>query len=424
MERKGFFLTICRKQQMNLSSESNCDLSSEERESGSDTASKTSGSSTTIQTPTKNGKHGSHQGDEMAQVETQMLAFIKASVFAVFLLVAVGCAAATYLITHRGEEQDFEDEVSSPLIRPSIHYTLRMKARALYLLLLSVCSTSLTCHQLVSFSFSFHQVADYATEIFEVSQIIARSMVDTISAMSVTITSYAFETKVNWPFVTIPDFERRGSQVMKLSGAKYLAFCPLVNETNLPTWEQWSVANQDWIPEVKEARSMGDNSSLITPFIFHFAEDGITVQPKDITDRPLIQEEEKVEGNNDVAVFDEPHLAPFWQVAPALPSLVNFNSFSYNELFIILDEVFKTRAARLSELLIEDADPSDEDTWPCSYLVAPVYESFDEEQSERPVALLQAVVPWHNFFRNVLPEGTPGVFLVLTNTCGQEVTCK
>jgi hypothetical protein len=278
---------------------------------------------------------------------------------------------------------------------------------------------------------SFHQVADYATEIFEVSQITARSIVDTISAMSVTITSYAFEKKVDWPFVTIPDFERRGNQVVKLSGAKYLAFCPLVNEINLPAWEQWSVENQDWIPEVKEARSMGDNSSLITPFIFQFAEDGVTVQREDIADQPLQgtsveeDEEEDEEDSDDVAVFDEPHLAPFWQVAPTLPGLVNFNSFSNNELFIILDEVFKTRAARFSELLIEeDADPSDEDTWPSSYLVAPVYESFDEEESETPVALLEAVVPWHNFFKNLLPEGTPGVFLVLTNTCGQEVTCK
>jgi hypothetical protein len=270
----------------------------------------------------------------------------------------------------------------------------------------------------------FHQVADYATEIFEVSQITARSIVDTISVLSVTITSYAFEKKANWPFVTIPDFERRGAQVVKLSGAKYLAFCPLVNETNLPTWEQWSVENQDWIPQVKEARNMGDNSSLITPFIFHFAEDGVTVQREIISDISDAADHESEEGEEAEAVFDEPHMAPYWQIAPTLPALVNFNSFNYNDLVIILDEVFKTRAARFSGLLIEDADPSDEDTWPSSYLVAPVYESFDEEESETPVALLEAVVPWHNFFKNLVPEGTPGLFLVLTNTCGQEVTCK
>ena len=100
-----------------LSSESNCDLSSEGRENGSDTASKTSESTNRSgsQKSTKNRKHGSHQEDEIAPAETQMLFFSKASVFAVLLLAAAGCAVATYLFTHRGEDQDFEDEVSSTM---------------------------------------------------------------------------------------------------------------------------------------------------------------------------------------------------------------------------------------------------------------------------------------------------------------------
>jgi hypothetical protein len=121
---------------LSLLSERKSDLSSEEgRESGSDTASKTSHSSS---------KHGPHQGEEIAQAETQMLFFSKALVFAVLLLAAGGCAVATYLFTKSGEEQNFEDEVSRTLGIYSSHsfdpyiYILRMKALSIYFCFQSV----------------------------------------------------------------------------------------------------------------------------------------------------------------------------------------------------------------------------------------------------------------------------------------------
>jgi hypothetical protein len=72
----------------------------------------------------------------------------------------------------------------------------------------SMCFTSTTCHQL-RFLFFSSGCQLHATEIFEVSQITARSMLDAISAMSVAIASHALDEKANWSFVTIPDFESR-----------------------------------------------------------------------------------------------------------------------------------------------------------------------------------------------------------------------
>jgi hypothetical protein len=51
------------------------------------------------------------------------------------------------------------------------------------------------------------QVADYGDDILDVSAITAANILSTLTGASITITSYALDQNLTFPYVTIPDFE-------------------------------------------------------------------------------------------------------------------------------------------------------------------------------------------------------------------------
>jgi len=58
---------------------------------------------------------------------------------------------------------------------------------------------------------------------------------------------------------------------------------------------------------------------------------------------------------------------------------------------------------------------------PHSFLVQPVLERLNDPKSDM-VGLLQSIVPWDAYLRDLLPAGVTGIYVVLKNTCGQEYT--
>src|SRR5687768_10863851 len=61
--------------------------------------------------------------------------------------------------------------------------------------------------------------------------------------MTVTVTSFAVAFNVTWPFLKIPDFDRRGKDLLASSGATFLASVPIVSASQRLEWEEWTTQN-------------------------------------------------------------------------------------------------------------------------------------------------------------------------------------
>jgi hypothetical protein len=196
--------------------------------------------------------------------------------------------------------------------------------------------------------------------------------------------------------VTVPHFAFRGQNILDVSGAVYASLNPLVTDDNRAEWEQYTAENQGWVQE-----AAGANASII-PFI-HRTDNVTGIAPED---RPA-----------------DPYHAPIWQLVPAYyaPSIVNYNLMDYPTFSGTFKAMAETSRAVLSEAIsLEDAAEggSDPSQWPQSFATSPVY---DELEGERTlVATIIAVLPWHNYFLHVIPEGVDGALIVVVkSTCGQ-----
>lgn len=70
-----------------------------------------------------------------------------------------------------------------------------------------------------------------------------------IHAMATSITSYVVATRQEFPFVTIPDFVLRGSDLRVQADALIVHWMPLVTDENRGAWEEYAVENRAQIDE-------------------------------------------------------------------------------------------------------------------------------------------------------------------------------
>ena len=261
---------------------------------------------------------------------------------------------------------------------------------------------------------------DHGTEIIDVSQQIARTALASITGMAVTITSHVLDINeergdasnaMTWPFVTVPHFESRDGSVLDLSGASSLTFTPLVPTELREQWEAYSFQHQDWIPKPKD----GSEQTGIYAKIFSYADDF------------SLELENTPSYNN--------YYAPLWQISTLSPQFVNLNLLYLPEVLTSFKEMQETKSAVLSKIanIPEEVDETDDSKWPSSYLTVPIFDTLehnaaddaDKEGKEikaNMVGFLTAVLPWHKFFANVLPESAPPVLVVVNNTCGQALS--
>jgi hypothetical protein len=70
-----------------------------------------------------------------------------------------------------------------------------------------------------------------------------------INSMATAITSYALDTKQTFPFVTIPHFEIRGSDLRVQADAAIIHWMPLVTDETRIAWEEYALAERYQIDE-------------------------------------------------------------------------------------------------------------------------------------------------------------------------------
>jgi hypothetical protein len=255
---------------------------------------------------------------------------------------------------------------------------------------------------------------------------IAAQQLAAIGSLSVAATLYArSQPDTTWPFVTLNDFQQRADDIRLLSNSLFVSIIPVVTEEQRPAWEEYSLNNTGWLEESRVyteeglgfalqkapldiARGIGDQIYIMGP------------------DGPLVDQS------------SGPYF-PLWQDSPHFgrDMTPNFNLAFYSEYAPYIKKSLETgdmimggldtaaagdindsdrTTSFFARLLSVEADevveyPGD----PMSNLFIPIFESFDTTKA--PTALIYSVFRWATYFEELLPEDTPGVVVVLENTC-------
>lgn len=110
----------------------------------------------------------------------------------------------------------------------------------------------------------------YARDVARASQASARSKYEVAESMGLSTTSIATDKDLEFPFVTIPNFEVQAGNARELSDTDLLVYCPLVTRGEQQTeWETYSSKNQGWLGESLDFLGMVDvNPGLIPNQIY------------------------------------------------------------------------------------------------------------------------------------------------------------
>jgi hypothetical protein len=243
---------------------------------------------------------------------------------------------------------------------------------------------------------------DYAEEVVAVSTSTALSTFSALQSFSKTITSLVDFAAMEWPLVSVPHFEQRGSDYLASNGADLIVFAPLVSEAKRILWEPFATEHQGWIQDglnflaKKEGRNDVATAIPIREDIWR-QRNGMPV--RDSSAGPYI---------------------PLWQTyPPPKDSSTNLNLVSHPTFNRLIDVAVSTRKAVLSETLENEIiyGVSNDQLDPTGVVLQPVFRDFSDDSEI--VAFLGVVIPWGVYFQNVLYEGAHPIICVLKNKCGE-----
>jgi hypothetical protein len=247
---------------------------------------------------------------------------------------------------------------------------------------------------------------------------------------------------VQWPLVTLANFEVTVSYTRAQASSELVVVCPLVDKNK----NTYSTQHQGWIREsFNTLEKAQPDLDPIPSSIYRFGRlKGPTI---------LMAED----GSDDLP------MAPFWQMSPPPfeTSIVNYNALSLPEYRENYQTMLQTRSfvvgrAQLNFLIgyaisqadhdaLHDAAENHSNTigdaggdtakhnndtqkkvgfandHPHSSIIYPVFARAKDVNSTI-VAIVVAVLPWDAYFENLLPDGVDGIYCILKNSCGQEFT--
>ena len=229
-----------------------------------------------------------------------------------------------------------------------------------------------------------------------------------------------------WPFVTVPDFEARHVGLLKLTKAVECMLVPLVRHEDRDAWEQYAVSNQGWVQDGLNFQSNmanrgngHDEATPHAPDVPVYIHSGSRIQESEGTGVGEYDNGKLVRSDEGKSLH-----APVWQISPAPdnPKDVNFDILSIDEIRWGFDWLNQSRQPVMTRVISFFDEPR-------SYFLQPIFNTLDIMGEGAPlvdsnppkqlVGLLSATVFWSSIFRGVLPEGTNGVLVVLSNSCGQ-----
>ncbi len=229
-----------------------------------------------------------------------------------------------------------------------------------------------------------------AKEILAVSTINARSIFALYEAEALQMTTHALSTGQEWPFFSLANFEAEADLLRnQTKTGMYLALHPLVTSEQRLDWESYATNNQAWIQDSYQYFGVQGTAPPICPVI---SKSIGTCTP---------------EGNSTKKWY-----APAWQVAPTPgenEKLINSNGFSSDIFSASFDVMMESRKAIVSDATNLDVETDS----PVSLLMTPVRQAVNVDSPF--VAVLVGVIPWNDYFENLLPEGEDAIIVVVRN---------
>jgi hypothetical protein len=88
-----------------------------------------------------------------------------------------------------------------------------------------------------------------------------------VNSLATAITSYSLDTKQTFPFVTIPNFEIRGSDLRVQADATNIFWMPLVTDETRDAWEEYALINRSqidvaYLEDAKQRKKQDDEFGL------------------------------------------------------------------------------------------------------------------------------------------------------------------
>lgn len=268
------------------------------------------------------------------------------------------------------------------------------------------------------------QFDDFATQVVENAHYEANIAFKSVESMSASITSFALDASSDginrWPYVTVPHFEIRGENTNKVSRAAHLSMVPLVTVADRMGWEMYSVGQQGWIAEglkLREDEHLHDGTFSLEPI-----SQTIWRYKGEVGDS-----DEEPETTTGVS-SGHGHYGPVWQqaAAPHDTHIINYNLLSHPLFARAYHSMYEYKTPIMSEVAdfsFLHEDPTKHSTaHPHSALLYPIYSNLNSDLHSNIVGFLVAILPWDFYFRDLLPQGTNGIIVVLQDTCAGQYT--
>jgi class 3 adenylate cyclase len=321
------------------------------------------------------------QGEKCTQRERKALSLLRGMVIVVLVAACVLLSVSTFLYTRDKEEKNFES-----------HYS------------------------------------EYASLVLNSFQDRMGLELAALDSLASDISSAVRASGSEWPAVTVPDFEVRGTKTRNLANVLSLMFLPVVTVDTRSTWQDHSVRDQSWLQDSLNFRATGTTAGS--------GSDGeLELEPIS----PVIFSDNNEEVGGFISTKAGTFL-PLWQVSPAIPvpSVYNYDMLSRDEFSGPLQALLESKDAVIGKsidlsapsssssssffsLLLHDPQVMLNSTsGPLSALFYPIFDGY--EAGSNLVGTLMVLQYWHELFANVLPTSADGVIVVLENTYNQTYT--
>ncbi|CAB9515748.1 Receptor-type guanylate cyclase gcy [Seminavis robusta] len=292
--------------------------------------------------------------------------------------------------------------------------------------------------------------AIHAAQLTNTFGSIIESKLVAIGTFSNAITSYAMATESEFPFVTLPDFAVRGSDVRLLADAINLIWCPLVTDDNRLAWEEYAFSNR------YQRNQATEQDNLMRQEQDEYFQQLVGQDESDDNSTRNLEEEEEDNPNilkdgsgYHLRIYEprgetpEPNgtgpYLPEWQRSPLSNQVQNHINFNWvtglYKDFDIVNRLMANPKVLINKMRVVSPKHRASFTGslraghyrnkvnayldgPITFLAYPVLDSFNTTTRKLGGVILTNLY-WQVYFQNVLPTNAQGILCVLSNSFNQ-----
>jgi len=326
----------------------------------------------------------------------------------------------------------------------------RTKHFVIFFLLIIMIGAAVTTY-LLSYNKEYREfVRQFDEDSDKVLSTMGINLVRTLQASDafvVSITSLASATNQNWPFVVIPDFAVRAEKIRSLANAVYVNTYTFVQPNERKEWENFTAQNGESM--VNESIAAIENfDGMDWPIVWDYSLWDV------IHDYDEFEKEYPGEVGTDTL---GPWL-PMWQIQPTIayeppynwdlmsaPSSTSMNTTAHQKLIdtrkVVITDAYlisypgdeerlendKEEAEWISNYFLDGEEPME----PISDVFHPILREanrqieIDEDHKDYEhdlVGIFSVSIYWRDTIKNILPVGSDGLIVVFENPCNPTFT--